>query len=329
MNNVIVYSLHSNFPKIDTLLQWREMRYSIDRLREFNKDIPVKIYMSPIGVTESATMPLDLHNAEVIEFNATAYDGLADQNLARFVSHKWNSTFDALERYGYDNALYVDGDTIWYDDPQKLFDKYGDTEYIYTKRDKFDRFVDFMKDNGDIFSEPMNDGVNLVSKHVLKHKDYILNERFKRVHQWQEKYKDLKDEEITVHGIQWTSYQYAISEAMNDIGMPVKFFDSSDVLVASEMDTFEGISESGATIFHYLNHNAYLFIPFWYTIAAGIKVNYLDNVYKVIKIESDPHNPTVHLKDPSDGRTIAVKLRDLKTEQNMLPVPTKESIRFS
>ena len=150
MKNVIIYSLHSNFPKIDTLLQWREMRYSIDRLREFNKDIPIKIYMSPVGIVESATMPLDLHNAEIIQFNATAYDGLADQNLARFVSHKWNSTFHALETYGYDNALYIDGDTIWYDDPAKLFDKYGNTDYIYTKRDKFDRFIDFMKDNGDI-----------------------------------------------------------------------------------------------------------------------------------------------------------------------------------
>jgi hypothetical protein len=326
MKNVIVYSLHSNFPKIDTLLQWREMRYSIDKLREFNKEIPVKIYMSPVGVTESATMPLNLENAEVIEFNATAYDGLSDQNLARFVSHKWNSTFDALEKYGYDNALYVDGDTVWYDDPQKLFDKYGNSDYIYTKKDRFDRFVDFMKDGKDIFAEPMNDGVNMVSKKILKYKDYILNERFKRVHEWQEKYKNLDDEEIAVHGIQWTSYQYAISEAMNDIGMPVKFFDSSDVIVASELDTFEDIEQSGATVFHYLNHNAYLFLPFWYTITTGMKVRHNGIQCKVIKINTDQYNPEVILKSLIDDSVYNVLLRDLKTKENMQPAPSKQQV---
>lgn len=323
MKNAIVYSLHSNLLKIDSLLQWREMRYSIDTLRKFNKDIPIKIYISPIGVADSATIPLNLHNAEIVEFNAPGYDKLLDQNLARFVSHKWISTFHALETYEYDNVLYVDGDTIWYDDPEKLFSKYGNTDYIYTKRDNFDLFIDFMKNNGEIVAEPMNDGVNLVSKKVLKYKDYILNERFSRVYQWQEKYKDLKDEEITIHGIQWASCQYAISEAMNDIDMPVRFFDTPDVFIASEMDTFEGISESGSVIFHYLNHNAYLFIPFWYTIAAGIKVNYLGDQYKVLKIESDPFNPIVHMKKIDNGSISMVKLRDLKTKDNMLPVPTK------
>lgn len=321
MKNVVVYSVHSNFPKIDTLLQWREIRYSVDSLREFNHDIDIKIYMSPTGISSSATMPTNMHNVEVIEFDAIAYSGLSDQNLARFVSHKWNSTFHALENYGYDNALYVDGDTIWYDDPEKLFNKYGNSDYIYTKLDKFDRFVDFMKDNGEIFAEPMNDGVNMVSKKVIQYKDYILKERFKRVHCWQEKYKDLKDEEITIHGIQWTSYQYAISEAMNDLGMPVKFFSSDDVLIASEMDSFEEIDKSGAILFHYLNHNAYLFMPFWYTIAAGTKIQHLGKYYKVLKIS----NGIVSMKETISNDVVEVTLASLKTDTNMLPVPTKES----
>jgi hypothetical protein len=318
MNNAIVYSVHTNFPKIDTLLQWREIRYSIDRLREFNTDIPVKIYMSPVGIASTIKMPVNMHNAEIIEFDADSYEGIYDRALARYVSHKWTSTFDALERFDLDNVLYVDGDTIWYDDPQRLFDKYSDKDTIYTKEDHFDVFIDFMKEKGEITVPPLNDGINMVSRKMLKDKDYIMSERLSRVLVWQSKYSGLHDD-ISGSGIQWASYQYAISEAMNDIGNPVIFFDPEDVLLATEMDGFKNVASSGAVVFHYLNYNAHLFLPFWYTIAVGSKILHDGVKGKVLKVDGPSSDPTLHLKDLDTGDMYTLKLMDLRTEQNMKP----------
>ena len=263
MNNAIVYSIHSNNTKIDTLPQWRQTRYSIDTLRSFNKDIPIVIYMSPVGISNTITMPLNMHNVTIKEFNAKPEDALDNQMLSTLTSHKWVSTFDALELY--DNVLYVDGDTVWYKDPNVLFNKYGSGDTIVSKEDQLKVFVDF----AGIKNKVMNDGVNLLSSNMLKYKDYILEQRVLRVKEWQDKYRDVDDDDIKTLGIQWASCQYAVSEAMHDIGLPVIFFDRSDVLLGSEDLALHEPESSGAAVCHYLSHNSSKMLPEQYNLWIG------------------------------------------------------------
>lgn len=265
MKNAIVYSIHSNSPKLDPLIAWRQIRYSIDTLRIVNKKIPVKVYISPPGIIDTAVMPYQSENIEYIEFNATADKRIDDANKARLTGHKWISTFNALEKFDFDNVIYVDGDTVWYKDPEILFEKYGGSEHIYSKQDRMDNFVGFLG----IEAPVMNDGVNMVSKKVLKYKDYILKERYDRVFAWQERFRNTHDEQ-NIYGIQWLSCQYAVSEAMKEVGIPVKYFDIGDVLLASDPMGCHYPEKSGAVLFHYLAQNTNKFLPKWYNISVGV-----------------------------------------------------------
>lgn len=278
MKNAIVYSLHSNSPKLDSLLQWRQTRYSLDTLRSLNPDIPVKVYLSPPGILDTAIMPYRKDNVEYIEFDADADIRMDDINKARLTNHKWISTFDALSRFNFDNVLYVDGDTIWYKDPEILFSKYGGNESIYSKIEHMD---DLKKTLG-IKNDIMNDGINMVSKYILKYKDYILKERYDRTYAWQEQFRNCHDEDLR-YGIQWAACQYAISEAMSDIGNEVKYFDISDVLLASDEMGCHEPHNSGAIVFHYLNCNSSKFLPAKYMLSVGSKTEH----GKILKIYRD------------------------------------------
>lgn len=278
MSNAIIYSLHSDNPKLDSLVQWRQLRHSIDTLRSVNKEIDIKVYISPVGVLQSAILPIDKTNLEFIEFNAIPYEGFLDQKISRLIAHKWESSFDAHERFDFDNVMYVDTDVIWNKDPEVIFDKYGYTESIYSKQDKYESFIEFLKPKG----IPMNDGINLISKKAIKHKDHILKSRASKVIGWQNKHIDADDEMMT-NGIQWAACQYAVSEAMFEIGNPIKFFDHQDVLLASEMDDLGETDHTKCAAFHYLNNNTNQFLPNKYKIAPG----YQTEIGKILKITRD------------------------------------------
>ena len=219
--------------------------------------------MSPIGISDTITMPLNMDNLTIKEFEAKPEDTLDNQMLSTLTSHKWVSTFDALQIY--DNVLYVDGDTVWYKDPDILFSKYGNKDRIVSKEDQLKLFVDF----AGIKNKVMNDGVNLVSSKMLIYRDYILEQRVLRVKEWQDKYSAIESDDIKTFGIQWASCQYAVSEAMHDIGLPVIFFDSSEVLLGSEDLALHEPESSGAVVLHYLSHNTSKILPKKYSLWIG------------------------------------------------------------
>lgn len=283
MKNAIIYSLHCNEPKIDSLSQWQQTRYSIDTLRLFNADIPIKVYLSPPGILDTAIMPYEKTNVEFIEFDAQPDKRLDDLSASRFTSHKWTSTFNAIEEFTLDNALYVDGDTIWNADPEILFDKYGNSERIYTKQDLYTPFINAIN----LKSPAMNDGVNMVSKKILKHKNYITEQRVLRVVEWQQNYKDKLSDDLFFVGIQWAACQYAISEALADIGEPVYFFDDNDVLLSSELSSLKTIESVNPVVFHYFNQNSKTYLKNWYSLRPGLIIKYLNSKYKIISLKKD------------------------------------------
>lgn len=261
MNNAIVYSMHCSNPEIELNYSFRQLRYSLDTLRHYNKDIPVKVYLSPVGIFDTIERPIAVPNVEYIEFNAEEDPRFEHATYALWTSHKWPSTFDALERFGYDNVLYVDADTFWGADPQILFDKYGNSEYIWSKQDFFDDFFKFIKLN----HTPMNDGVNLVSNKILKYKERILRERIERVLDWQEEFASFEDERLKVEGVQWAACQYAVSEYMGYLGRPVQFFDTKDVCLAHEYENMSVEDQLMIVVCHYLNYNTDYYLPAVYS----------------------------------------------------------------
>lgn len=261
MNNAIVYSIHSSEPEIELNRNFRQLRYSLDTLRHYNKDIPVKVYVSPPGILDTITKPISYPNVEYIEFNAEEDPRFEHKVYALWTSHKWPNTFDALIRFNYDNVLYVDSDTFWGADPQILFDKYGDSDHIWAKQDFFYAFFEIMKLN----QTPMNDGVNMVSKKMLRYADRILSERIERVLDWQEEFDDLQDRKLRDEGVQWAACQYAISEFMGYVNKPVKFFDTKDVALAHEYDDMDVNDQLMVVVCHYLNYNTDRFLPAYYS----------------------------------------------------------------
>ena len=53
MKNAIVYSFHLRQGNLKDLACYKQIRYSIDTLRKFNKDIPVYVYISPSNIDTS------------------------------------------------------------------------------------------------------------------------------------------------------------------------------------------------------------------------------------------------------------------------------------
>jgi hypothetical protein len=262
MKNAIIYSIHSSVSPVELNQNFRQLRYSIDTLRQYNKEIPIKVYLSPIGIFDTRTRDVRADNIEYIEFNAVTDSRFYHEVYALWTSHKWPNAFDALEKFDYDNVLYVDADTLWHNDPEKLFTKYGNTNHLWCRNDTAGgKFHSFTKLN----ATPINDGVNLISKQMLKYKDQILQKREEMVLNWQKEYEDSDDEEIKGGVIHWAAGQYAISEYMASIDNPVHLFDDADVCYAEEYFEKTQQEVSNLVVCHYFNFNTDFFLPKYYS----------------------------------------------------------------
>lgn len=264
-SNAIVYSIHSSNPSIEDNANFQQLRYSIDTLRKYNKDIDIKVYISPSDALETKEKPLPTHNIEYIAFDAKADPRLEHQLYALWTSHKWQNAFRALEDFDYENILYIDTDTFWQSDPEKIFRDYGNQEFIWTKADRYIKFIDFMK----LKNIAINDGVNLLSKKMLKYKDGILNARVEKVLEWQEEYSYLGDYEMRASGIQWAACQYAVSEYLCEIGVPPKFFKEEDVAILDDYESMSLKERSEVGLVHYFNFATHVFLPQEYITQGG------------------------------------------------------------
>lgn len=259
MKNAIVYSLYVGEDDISKNYNFEQLKLSLKTIRDINLTIPVFVYVSPVGLLPKyAAYPLT--TAQFVEFDLNWDNRLEHETYAKWTSHKWQSAFHALEKYELDNILYIDTDTFFQKDPQLLFNKYGNRNAIVGKKDISEDWTKVF----DVKNGGMNDGQFLISKQMLQHKDELLKERVEYVLRLQEKFKESKDDNIKITGIQWVSCQYAISEYLNKIGKPLEFFDESDVHIVYKFHEFKQLDKDTLNNFiliHYLNYHTRFFCP--------------------------------------------------------------------
>jgi hypothetical protein len=220
MTNAVVYSIHVDGDLKDSL-HIKELKYSIKTLRDYNKDIDINIYISPMFKAEQ----LKIDSCKVIGFNAEVDPGLPYQKMSRWIDHKWKTAFHALETNDYNSVLMIDPDTIYFNDPEILFKKYNVPEKIYAQQEIWEDMLKAIN-----LSRPqMNDGVVVINKNCIKFKDQIIAQRDSFVLDLIKQYNDIIDHDhiFWKTGIMWSSSQYAVSEYFHDIGNPVEYYDDS------------------------------------------------------------------------------------------------------
>jgi hypothetical protein len=243
-NYCIVYSIHSDKKDIDNLLQWRELLYSVKTLRSFNKDVKIKLYVSPPEAIDSITMFPDMENLEIIPtLNPEGSYSVLGHEVARWMDMKYNAAFHALENSSYDNVLMIDPDTIYYNNPDLILDKCSNDEFWSTP-DIYPEFFAYLKTN----KTYMNDGVVIVPRWSLTIKDSLLFARDNFIINIASKYKDvLSDEDVFWrNGIGWSSTQYGVFDHLLEIERPIKYFDVEDVANLPDWN-----SEQPPIILHY------------------------------------------------------------------------------
>jgi hypothetical protein len=256
LKNVIVYSFHFESGDPNFSPHYGQMRHSIYTLRKHNKSIPIKVFISPADAYSK--MSIDLYDAEIIPFNATTDTLLDDKVMATRIKHRWPNVFRVLEE-GYDNVLSVDQDTFWQGDVQIIFDKYSNSPVMYSKKDSWEEFSNFLP----LTTPTMNEGIIMISSNVLSYKDKLLQEVENTRLSWQEMLRPVlgKNEHLWVSGVQWASHQYAISEFLSSIGKPFAEFHKMDVSMIQEYRNLSHKDKKEVIGVHYLSQNYKDFVP--------------------------------------------------------------------
>ncbi len=257
MKNAIVYSFHFESGDPNNHGYWGQIQYSIDSLRKYNKTIPVRFYSSPPGAYLKAKT--QLKNVEIVEFTADEHPPMDDHILSKRRKHRWPNAYSLLESGDYDNVLYVDQDTVWQGDPQLIFDKYGNSDVIFSKSDSWEEFTDYLP----LTTKPMNDGITLFSRHALSYKDDLLIAVEDKMAEWQELLRPQLEtnENLWRSGVQYASCQYATSEYLASIGKHFLEFDPMDVSIIHEYRDMPDEDKKKVIVFHYLNQNYADFVP--------------------------------------------------------------------
>jgi hypothetical protein len=257
MNNGIVFSIivDENF-NIEHHYLYRYLSHSLNTLRKVNKEIDVKIYYchsKGLPKNHSTYFPEDL-KTEFIPFenpvSSSWYPTFVDGGFAKVIEHRWINAFKGLEDFNFDNILYMDTDTQFFVDPEELFKKYGNTESIWTREDTCEDLMKALK-----IYPGMNDGITLISKNILKHKEMCLLSIKQYINYTLEKYKSILSEANHNH-LNWVIIQYAAFDYFYQRGLH-KYFDNSEVLLHVEPKKDTHI------VHHYFSGNSSKFVPEW------------------------------------------------------------------
>ena len=253
MKNAIVYSFHVREQSILDNRCYKQLRYSINTLRKYNTSIPVYVYIAPIKYD------IDLgDNVKIITFENNDEEGWPEQwtrlGFQQFLRHRWINAIKTIHDYNLDNILYLDTDTVFYNNVSKLFDKYGNTNNIWAKPDN--TFTIMNK----IYCSPgMNDGQFIMSKQLAKQE--ILDHMKFYVHHTLNVNKSrlTEEEHIQLH---WLSTQYAVFDYFKDKENPVMYFDEGEVMLHLEPEYKDC---SNLILQHYYNGNFEKVAPkeFW------------------------------------------------------------------
>ena len=249
MNNSIAYSFHVRVGDVKELICYKQLKYSIYTLRKFNKDIPVYVYISPSSVD---TSDLNLGtNVNIVKFDFEQDEGWpADWLWIDLLKHRWENAIRAVKDNVVDNVLYLDTDTIFYNDPEILFNKYGSTNSIWAKPDNS---YDLMK-KVEVWPG-MNDGQFIISKEVAN-KDILKHMKFYVNHILSKHKENLTEQEF--NDLSWVCTQYAVWDYFEHQKNSVKYFDEFEVMIGNETDFKD---TSNLILHHYYSSNTNRFVP--------------------------------------------------------------------
>ena len=212
MKNAIVYSFHVREKNLTHNLCYKELLYSIDTLRKYNRDIQVYIYISPSNL-DTSILKLD-KNTHLIKFDNIIDDGWPESWVQKqyidLLKHRWENAIKSVVNFKLDNILYLDTDTVFYNNPNLLFDKYGNTNNVWAKQDN----SDFIMKKIQVYPG-MNDGQFILSKNVanLEILDHI---KFYVGHVLEKNKHILTEAEYL--DLHWVSVQYAVFDYFKNKG---------------------------------------------------------------------------------------------------------------
>jgi hypothetical protein len=257
MNNGIVFSIVINEKDaMETHYLYKQLSHSLNTLRKVNKYIDVKVYYSckdGLPTNHETYFPLD-QKTEFIPFENNIsldwYNTFLEGGFAAVIEHRWINAFKGLEDFNFDNILYMDTDTQFFVDPEEIFIKYGNSESIWTREDTCEDLMKALK-----IYPGMNDGITLISKNVLKHKDLCLSSIKKYINYTLDKYSSILSEANHFH-LNWVIIQYAAFDYFYQRNIH-EYFSKDDILlhVENKKDTH--------MIHHYFTGNSSNFLPEW------------------------------------------------------------------
>lgn len=230
---------------------YKQLSHSLNTLRKVNKDIKVKVYYSygkELPENHSVYFPED-PNTEFIPFeNNISSDWHTGFWSAAVVEHRWVNAFRGLEDF--DNIINMDTDTEFFRDPEELFEKYGNTEFIWTREDTCDDLTKTLR-----IYPAINDGLTVISKNILKHKDMCMSSMKQYINYTLEKYQPILSEK-DYYQLPWVIIQYSLFDYFDSRNLH-RYFDKDDVLmhVEDKKDTH--------VVRHYFSSNSSKFLPVW------------------------------------------------------------------
>lgn len=251
MKNAIIYSFHVREEDINNNRCYKQLKYSLHTLRQFNKDIIVYVYISPEEFANNIKLG---DNVIVVPFNNQDQSGWPQKwtelGYQQFLRHRWENAIKSIHTYDLDNVLYLDTDTVFYDDVNKLFNKYGNSNSVWAKPDNSD---DIMK-KVEVWPA-MNDGQfmltkTLASQDILDHIKFYVNHTLEY-----NKYRLSEEEHLSLH---WIAVQYAVFDYFANQNNPIKYFDEFEVMLHLEPESKD---TSKLILQHYYNGNFEKVVP--------------------------------------------------------------------
>jgi hypothetical protein len=255
MKNAVVYSFHVRENDISHNRSYKQILYSLHTLRKFNKSIQAYVYISP----RSFATDIELgENVTVVPFDNFDEEGWPESwtslGYQQFLRHRWENAIKSIKDYDLNNILYLDTDTIFYNDVNKLFDKYANTDQLWAKPDNSESIMSKVE-----VWPGMNDGQFLLSSsianlEILKHIKFYVN------HTLSYNKDRLSEEEY--RSLHWLAVQYAVFDYFKNINNPVAHFEEDEVMLHIE-PTYKDTSR--LVLQHYYSGNFETFVPkeFW------------------------------------------------------------------
>lgn len=276
-NNAVLYSIETIGESFENTYRFRQLLYSISRLRRFNNNIDVYVFISSSDNTEIdkklyASLNILWHKFEN-NLHSDWHKDYLKTNNAKKLFHRWTNAKYLLDKCFYDNILYVDTDTIFHNDPEILFSKYGNSEFLWTRKDNSYEVMNLLG----VSNEGLNAGQWIMSNKVSSKIENLIPYSTEYINNNISKFSKNIPETLYSQML-WVIDQYAVYEYFNSIHNPVKYFDVSEVML--HLEPFINATDS-LVLHHYLNSNYNIMVPLEFKIDKNF-YKYLKDSYERI-----------------------------------------------